>query len=132
VAEFLGSMNVVAGRVLRRPTDGPGLVELGFGEPWRVAEAGHLPPGGTVHLGIRPEALRLEPAPGAPDGWNAARGTVVEVAYLGSVVRYLVAVGAEAVLTAEVHDPDFATLHAVGDAVTLWCPPTKVIPLAAA
>jgi iron(III) transport system ATP-binding protein len=132
VAEFLGSMNVVAGRVVRRPDAGPGLVEVGFGEPWRVDAGERLPPEGPVHLGIRPEALRLGPAPGPPDGWNAARGTVVEVAYLGSVVRYVVAVTGAAVLTAEVHDPDFATLHAVGDAVTLWCPPAKIIPLAAA
>jgi len=132
VAEFLGSMNVVAGRVVGRPAGGAAVVEVGFERPWQVADGERLPPDGAVHLGIRPEAFRLESAPGGPEGENAVRGTVVEVAYLGSIVRYLVAVTGNTVLTAEVHDPDFATLHAVGDAVTLRCPPTKVIPLAAA
>jgi ABC-type Fe3+/spermidine/putrescine transport system ATPase subunit len=123
-------MNVVAGRVVGRPPDGPATVDVGLGSPWRVADGGRLPAGDRVDLGIRPEALRLEP-PGDADGWNAIRGTVREVAYFGSVARYHVGVGGGVVLTAEVHDPDFATLHAVGDAVTLWCAPTRIVPLVA-
>jgi len=129
VAEFLGSMNVVAGQVVARPAGRPGVVEIGFGRPWQVADGERLPPEGPVDLGIRPEAFRLERPPGATEEWNGVRGTVVEVAYLGAVVRYQVRLTGDLVVTADVHDPDFATLHAVGDAVTLWCAPTKVIAL---
>src|SRR5207247_7281738 len=119
------------GQVVPRPAGGPGVVEIGFGPPWQVADGERLPPDGPVDLGVRPEAFRLDPPAGAADGWNAARGTVVEVAYLGAVVRYQVRVTGDLVLTADVPDPDFATLHAVGAVVTLWCAPTKVIPLSA-
>ncbi len=132
VAEFLGSMNVVPGRVVRRAGSGSALVDVGFGRPWEVAGGDRLAPEGRVDLGIRPEAFRLRSPPEPAEGGNAVRGTVVEVAYLGSVARYHVAVGGDLVLVVEVHDPDFATLHAVGDAVTLWCAPAKVIPLPSA
>jgi len=130
VAEFLGSMNVVPGRVVRPAVDGaPATVVTTFGAAWRVAEEGPLPAAGLVHLGVRPESVRLEPPPGAGEPWNVAPGTVTEVAYLGAVVRYQVRVGDGLALTVEVHDPDWDALHAVGDAVTLYCPAAKVLPL---
>ena len=132
VAEFLGSMNVVPGRVLPAgPEGGWATVETAFGAAWRVPDGGRLPPGGPVHLGVRPESLRLERPPGGGEAWNEVRGTVADVAYLGAVVRYEVRVTDDLWLTAEVHDPDFGALRAVGDAVTLWCPAGKVLPLRA-
>jgi ABC-type Fe3+/spermidine/putrescine transport system ATPase subunit len=132
VAEFLGSMNVVPGRVVAGGTDGgPATVETAFGAAWRVVDGGHLPPAGPVHLGVRPESLRLEPPPGPGEPWNAAPGTVTEVVYLGAVARYQVRVGDGVTLTAEVHDPDWRGLRAVGDAVTLYCPAARVLPLPA-
>jgi len=132
VAEFLGSMNVVAGRVVRPAGSGPALVDVGFGRPWAVVDGERLAPEGRVELGVRPEALRLGPPAEPSEGGNAVHGRVVEVAYLGSVARYHVAVDGDVTLVVEVHDPDFGTLHAVGDAVTLWCQPAKVTPLPSA
>ena len=129
VAEFLGSMNVLSGRVVGEPADGRVAVDVGFAAPWRVADAaGRLAAGTAVALGVRPEALRLEP-PDAAEEWNAVRGTVRDVAYFGAIARYQVAVGPDVALVAEVHDPDFETLRAVGDTVTLWCRPGRVVPL---
>jgi ABC-type Fe3+/spermidine/putrescine transport system ATPase subunit len=134
VAEFLGSMNVVPGRVAAGGAEdgGAAAVETAFGARWRVAEGEPLPPaGGPVHLGVRPESLRLERPPGTGEPWNAAAGTVSEVAYLGAVVRYQVRVGDGLTLTADVHDPDWQGLRAVGEAVTLYCPAARVLPLPA-
>jgi ABC-type Fe3+/spermidine/putrescine transport system ATPase subunit len=128
VAEFLGSMNVVPGRVVAGgPAGGRVTVETAFGAAWQVPDGGPLPAGGPVHLGVRPESLRLEPPPATGEPWNAAPGTVSEVAYLGSVVRYEVRVAGGLSLTAEVHDPDWSGLRAVGEAVTLYCPAAKVL-----
>jgi iron(III) transport system ATP-binding protein len=130
VAEFLGSMNVVAGRVASPGRAGvAATVETDFGARWAVADGRGLPAGAPVYLGVRPESLRLDPPPAA-EAWNSAAGRIVEVTYLGALVRYEVRVGDGVSLTAEVHDPDFATLRSVGDPVTLWCRPTKVISLA--
>jgi ABC-type Fe3+/spermidine/putrescine transport system ATPase subunit len=128
VAEFLGSMNVVPGRVVAGGrAGGPATVETPFGAAWQVVAGGPLPPPGPVHLGVRPESLRLEPPAAIGEAWNAAPGTVSEVAYLGAVVRYQVRVAGDLSLTAEVHDPDWSALRAVGDAVTLYCPAAKVL-----
>jgi hypothetical protein len=51
---------------------------------------------------------------------------VTEVAFLGSIVRYRVQVTDEIELTAEVHDPEFAALRAVGEPVTLRCGASRV------
>ncbi|HEV8309135.1 MAG TPA: ABC transporter ATP-binding protein [Methylomirabilota bacterium] len=127
VAEFLGSMNVVPGRVLARaPGDAWVTVETACGAPWRILDGGRLPATGTVQLGVRPESLRLEPPAGSPETWNEARGTVTEVTYLGSVVRYQVRVADGLLLTAEAHDPDFTRLRAVGDPASLWCAADRI------
>jgi ABC-type Fe3+/spermidine/putrescine transport system ATPase subunit len=131
VAEFLGSMNVLAGTLVRTGADGaPAAVAMGFGAVWQVAGGAGRLTSGPVHVGVRPESFRLAPPPAGRDGWNAVPGTVAEVAYLGAVVRYQVRVSDGAVLTAEVHDPDWSGLCAVGDAVTLYCPASKAIVVA--
>jgi iron(III) transport system ATP-binding protein len=130
VAEFLGSMNILPGRVrARAPGEDHAVVETSAGGSWRVRDDGRLPGEGPVHLGIRPESLRLAPPPAA-EGWNELPGRVTDVAYLGAVVRYEVGVGPGLTVVAEVHDPDLAALRAVGDEVRLWCPAAKVVPLA--
>jgi iron(III) transport system ATP-binding protein len=127
VAEFLGGMNVLAGR-LTGPARSGGVtvVETDFGASWSVAVDGPAPDAGPVWLGIRPESLRTEPPPGAADRWNQVAGTVTDVGYLGAVARYQVEVAPGVSLTVEVHDPDLQTLRRVGDGVRLWCDPAKV------
>src|SRR5262245_10273044 len=127
VAEFLGGMNVLAGRLTAsRAADGVAVVETDLGAPWSVAIDGQASAPGPVWLGIRPESLRVEPPADSMDRWNQVAGTVTEVGYLGAVARYQVEVGPGISLTVEVHDPDFQTLRRVGDHVRLWCDPAKV------
>jgi iron(III) transport system ATP-binding protein len=127
VAEFLGGMNVLAGRLsAARAAEGVTVVETDLGAPWWVATDGQGATPGAVWLGIRPESLRVEPPPGPAARWNQVAGTVTEVSYLGAVARYQVEVAPGVSLTAEVHDPDFLALHRVGDAVRLWCDSAKV------
>jgi iron(III) transport system ATP-binding protein len=125
VAEFLGGMNVLRGR-LRAGSGAAGAeVETDFGAQWTVAVDGAAAVG-AVWLGVRPESLRLEPPSDAAARWNQVTGTVMEVHYLGAVARYQVAVAPEISLTVEVHDPDFQALRRVGDELRLWCDPAKV------
>ena len=65
-------------------------------------------------------ALRSIRGANADEAWNSLTGTVVEAAYLGAVVRYQVQIGDGPSVTADVHNPDFAAIRAVGDRVTLW------------
>ena len=128
VADFIGMMNVVHGKV-----EGPGrgpeelTVMTDFGERWQVRAAGS--PGQPISLGIRPESLQLTPGTNTAEGWNALKGTVTEVVYLGAVVRYQVKVSEDLLVTAEIHNPDFNAICGVGDGLTLWFAAARAIPM---
>jgi len=131
VADFVGTMNVFPGRV-----EGPGPADLlravatSFGERWQV-RAGGAPdlPGASIAVGVRPESFALEPGRNADEAWNRLAGTVVEAAYLGAVVRYQVRVADGLTVTADIHNPDFAAIRAVGDRLTLWFAASRAVAL---
>jgi spermidine/putrescine transport system ATP-binding protein len=97
VADFIGSVNLFEGRVLDDASDHAviALPELGI-EAWLDHGTGAS---GTVQiwLALRPEKVELlkraegEPAPameGTPAGYNVTRGTILDIAYLGSESVY--------------------------------------------
>ncbi|HSB72447.1 MAG TPA: ABC transporter ATP-binding protein [Candidatus Methylomirabilis sp.] len=119
VADFIGTMNVLRARV-EGPGQAPGdlAVVTEFGERWQVRAAGR--PGEAICLGIRPESLQLEPGVNAGEAWNALKGTVSEVAYLGAVVRYQIRAAGDLRIVADIHNPDFDAIRGVGDRLALW------------
>jgi iron(III) transport system ATP-binding protein len=127
VAEFLGGMNVLGGRLASLPASGAqARIDMDFGGSWAVAVDDPPPAPGPVWVGIRPESLRVDPLSSADGRANVVAGRVTEVGYLGAVARYQVEIAPGVSVTAEVHDPDFPALRRVGDAVRLWCDPSRV------
>jgi iron(III) transport system ATP-binding protein len=128
VADFIGTMNVVHGKV-EEPGRGPNelTVATDSGERWLVRATDS--PGCPISIGIRPESLQLHPGTETGEGWNSLRGTVTEVVYLGAVVRYQIKVTEDLTVTAEIHNPDFSTICNVGDPLTLWFSPSGAVPL---
>jgi len=129
VADFIGTMNVFHGRADEIRVDGDlRTFVTSFGEQWRVPAAGApQKPGSATAVGVRPESLGFERRANAEEAWNSFTGTVVEAAYLGAVVRYQVQVADGPSVTAEIHNPDFASIRAVGDRVTLWFSASRVV-----
>ena len=85
VADFMGLVNLLPGRVVRAAAD-DSLVSVAGSEPVRVSLAAVLDVGAGVQVAIRPESLRL-----APDGADAAaacvlRGKVAELTFLGNLI----------------------------------------------
>ena len=82
VADFMGLVNLIPGKVVRAGSDG-GIVAVGGGHPIEAP----LPPGSeagqAVQIAIRPENLALIQTQAA-DG--AVPGRVVEVTFLGNIV----------------------------------------------
>jgi spermidine/putrescine transport system ATP-binding protein len=92
VANFLGTSNIIAGRV-----GSSGAIELGPEE--RVVVPG-CRPGVEVELTVRPEKTTLRPADDPPgDGASRLRGQVTEVVYLGTSTSYTVAATGGSTLT---------------------------------
>jgi iron(III) transport system ATP-binding protein len=128
VADFIGTMNVLRGVVVGPgPEPGEVAVAMEFGERWRVRATGGA--GRPVSVGVRPESLHLAPGSNADTGWQSLTGTVVEVVYLGSTVRYQLQVGKGVQVIAEIHNPDFSAMHAVGERLTLWTAAGRLVPL---
>jgi iron(III) transport system ATP-binding protein len=82
VADFMGLVNLLPGRVTRLARDG-GLVAVGDTTLPATLPAGTAE-GQSVHVAIRPESLRL--GPGAPgDNGVALAGRVADVTFLGNL-----------------------------------------------
>ena len=88
VANFIGTSNVLTGRLERRG-DGWALAGLGPDQRVLVADAADAGDGQDVELAIRPEkiVLRTEQDPPPPDR-SALRVRVDEVVYLGTSTQY--------------------------------------------
>jgi iron(III) transport system ATP-binding protein len=128
VADFIGTMNVLRGTVTGPgPAPGEVIAAMAFGERWSVPGAGGS--GQPVSVGVRPESLQLAPGPGPENSWQPLTGTVSEVVYLGSVVRYQLQVADALQVTAEIHNPDFSALHGVGERLRLWVAASRLVPL---
>jgi iron(III) transport system ATP-binding protein len=86
VADFMGLVNLVAGRVLRAAGD-DSLVAVGGSHPIGLALPAGLAEGQAVQVAIRPESLRVAVATGpGPDGPAAVPGKVADVTFLGNMI----------------------------------------------
>ena len=89
VAEFIGTMNFIEGKVAGEEGDGL-VIDVGEGGTLRVQKGSASPARGTlVYLAIRPEKLELGPEP-APKNVNRLEGTVVASTYFGDRSHFLV------------------------------------------
>jgi iron(III) transport system ATP-binding protein len=87
VADFMGLVNLIPGRVVRAAAAG-GLVSIAGGEPVQVSVPAGLEAGTGVQVAIRPESLRL-----VSDGTDVAdaargvlRGKVADLTFLGNCI----------------------------------------------
>jgi iron(III) transport system ATP-binding protein len=87
VADFMGLVNLLPGRVLRSGVP-EGLVRVAGGDPVRVPLGAEVVEGQAVQVAIRPEGFRVVPA-----GWQPGDGAVgvlsgklAEATYLGNVL----------------------------------------------
>jgi putative spermidine/putrescine transport system ATP-binding protein len=88
VATFVGHLNSLEA-VLTDPAAGAVTID---GQPVTLRRAVAAVPGARVSVALRPEALGLAARPGSD---AALAGTVEDVAFLGSVVRARVSLGAQ-------------------------------------
>ena len=88
VASFVGTLNLLPGKVVD-PASGSLTIA---GQAVSVSRPFAFPAGRSVNLALRPEMASL----GMAGGENHVRGEVVDVGFLGSIVRMRVRLGGEA------------------------------------
>jgi ABC-type Fe3+/spermidine/putrescine transport system ATPase subunit len=95
VADFIGESNAFAGEVVGH--DGGLALQCAGGVVLRSREPseGPLGAGSAVHVVVRPEKIAIAPAGQGAEEANRLGGTVREVVFQGTIVRYTVDVGLE-------------------------------------
>jgi spermidine/putrescine transport system ATP-binding protein len=129
VADFIGTTNLLTGAV--ESADAGGAVVRLEGGDACVVTAGGLDIGRTVELSIRPESILLKPTNGSRHGLvEPLRGTVEQVAYLGSNVQYQVRTRGGVPITAVA--PRTQQRHPIGTDVDITWSPDEALLLAPA
>jgi len=131
VADFVGTNNLVAGRVLEAGGDAVAVeTALGRFRARTPAGAASLSVGGRCVLTVRPENVTLAsgPVPAAADG-NRCAGRIALAAYLGNTLRYDVETAGGPTLKVDIRDPWHHEVLARGTAVTLAFPAAVTLAL---
>jgi iron(III) transport system ATP-binding protein len=125
VANFVGTMNLLSGKVRSRRADTLTLDVDGVGElhfPLRD----ETPAGDAVHVSFRPHALRIDVADAARDARCVWMPGLVEASeFLGEFTRYRVRVGSQSVAVDQPHHVGLSKFP-VGGAVSLGIEPSQV------
>jgi putrescine transport system ATP-binding protein len=89
VADFVGDVNLIEGKVQAIGPDGTRIASAGAG-PLRVAQSIEAEPGARVCVAVRPEKVRIAREPPTPSHENCLSGQVAEIGYLGDLSIYKV------------------------------------------
>lgn len=118
VAEFVGDINLIEGRVTGCADGRITLAAAAIGEIAATGEA-DLARGVTAWVAIRPERVRIDRARGA--GENAFEGVVAEVGYFGAISVYSVRIANGASIKATIANSaaDAASAFKTGESVHL-------------
>ena len=117
VASFVGTLNLLAARVVD-PSAGRLAVEgqeIRAAKPISGARSGEI-----VSVALRPESISLEEG---PEGTNRLRGPVVDVSFLGSIVRLRIRLGDGPTVSLDTFNDPNLTLPPIGETVTVSFPP---------
>ncbi len=125
VANFVGTMNLLSGKVRSRHGNGLTLDVDGVGE-LRFPQLVDAPESDTIQISFRPHSLRVDVADAAQDGrfvWMP--GTVEASEFLGEFTRYQVRVGQQRLAVDHPHHVGLSKFP-VGGAVSLGIEPSQV------
>jgi putrescine transport system ATP-binding protein len=89
VAEFIGDVNVIEGRVVEAGSAGTVIASAAAGQV-RATASTEAKAGDTVWVALRPEKVRISREPPAAAGDNCVSGQVRNIGYLGDVSIYQV------------------------------------------
>lgn len=122
-ANFMGSTNLLRGRVLRQAGN---RTAVAVGAQEILLPAAGRPAETEILFCFRPEAIRLAPGPTPPAGMEALPGEVSRVEFLGSSTRYEVAVGNDILLLVAAFDEWPVRQFHPGDRVWALYDPARV------
>ena len=132
VADFVGTNNLLAGRIVER-RGGRLVVDTALGALEAIGPGDGAPGTERCVLAIRPENVGIAAgaATGPPGaGANAATGRVALVSYLGNTLRYDVETAPGLILKADIRDPWHHEPLALGQPVAVSFPASVTLAVA--
>jgi len=129
VADFIGEVNLLEGRVSETGTHGIVVASAAAGR-LRAASSAPVKSGDTVWLGLRPEKVRITREQPAATGENCVAGQVVSIGYLGDLSIYRVRLAGGQIMKAAVANMTRLVERSIGwdEAVWLsWTPEAAVV-----
>jgi putative spermidine/putrescine transport system ATP-binding protein len=124
VASFVGTLNLIAGRVVDA---GTGRLSIAGQEIRTSKPVEDARDGATVTVAIRPESVEL----GDGGGANQLRGPVEDVSFLGSIVRTRIGLDGGASLSLDTFNDPHLVPPNVGDVVAASFPPEATLVIGA-
>jgi spermidine/putrescine transport system ATP-binding protein len=127
VAAFIGDTNFFEGQVTDVSGDYCTLAAGGFADILCFNDKG-ISAGSPVHLSVRPEKIRVTPAPPPPEKGsqiNVFRGKVTDIVYQGTYTKYWLLSGSHRVAAIKPHSRFLLDQAAItwGDDVYFWWHP---------
>jgi putrescine transport system ATP-binding protein len=119
VAGFIGDVNLLDGVVVAADTNGL-LIEGAVDRRYRAGDAADAKPGQHVCVALRPEKLRLAAEMPAGAGENCVAGRVHDIAYLGDVSLYKIALDDGSMMTASLANASRLADRAFGWEDHVW------------
>jgi putrescine transport system ATP-binding protein len=86
VADFIGDVNLLEGRVIATGGDGTSIASTAAGQ--LRASSGEGKPGDCVWVALRPEKLRISRLPSPHANENCVAGAITSIRYLGELSSY--------------------------------------------
>ncbi len=130
VADFIGEVNLIEGRVLGREGDALSISSADAGR-LRAAPAGEGKPCDAVWVALRPEKVRISRSPPAQENENCVAGQVASIGYLGDLSIYRVRLEGGFVMKAALANVTRLVERPIGwhDRVWLHWPPDAAVVL---
>jgi len=111
VAEFIGSVNIIEGRVIEQLDGEVRIQSESFEQPFVMDHLDPLPIGTSVAIAVRPEKLSVHDQMPS-DRPNVVFGKVVDIAYLGDVSIYHLETPAKTVVRVQItHEQRYSRPH---------------------
>jgi putrescine transport system ATP-binding protein len=103
VADFIGDVNLIEGRVIGAGPSGTTIMSATAGK-LHAAAAAEATAGDIAWVAVRPEKVRISHEPPAAAGVNCIAGQVLDIGYLGDVSIYKVRLDNGFVVKAAAHN----------------------------
>lgn len=127
VATFIGTINSIEGNILKKSENNLAVVKICDNLSIKSQINNNISQGQKVMLFIRPENIEIIENNQLNGLSNKIKGIILQVTFVGNIIRYRIEILEEIILTIEVHNPHNYKMLTEGEDVVIKIDPGDVI-----